>query len=89
MFDIRKACRWKLPKVSYTNFRKEYPNIGKTAFAPWFSFTRYWGGRIWNINIKHHQVSLDFRLSWLDDMVFPTATKQDRKAVDDAIKANK
>jgi hypothetical protein len=88
MFDIRKACRWKLPKVSYTNFRKQYPNMGKNCFTKWFSFQRFWSGRIWNISVKHHQVSLDFRLSWVDDMVFPNATKADRKAVDDAIKAN-
>ncbi len=84
MFDIRKACRWTLPKVSYTNFRKEYPNMGN-CFSKWFHFETRWSGRIWNIYFKHHQISLDFRLSWIDDMVFPTATKKDRKAVDDAL----
>ena len=88
MFDIRKACRWKLPKVSYTNYRKKYPNMGR-CFNRWFQFKRYWGGRIWNISVKHHEISLDFRMSWTDDMVFgPNVTKQDRKAVDDAIKDN-
>lgn len=86
MFDIRKACRWKLPTVNYTNFRKEFPSMGATCFTKWLNFERRWSGRIWNIQFKHHQISLDFRLSWLDDMVFPRATKQDRKAVDDALR---
>jgi len=85
-FDIRKACRWRFPKVSYTNYRKEFPGLGESAFTKWFWLRRYWSGRIWNFGIKHHQISLDFRLSWLDDMVFPDATKADRKAVDDALK---
>jgi hypothetical protein len=89
MFDIRKANRWKLPKLSYTNFKKEFPNMGENCFKRWFYLDTWpWGGRIWNIGILHHQVSLDFRESWVDDMVFPSATKEDRKAVDDALKAN-
>ncbi len=84
MLDIRKACRWKFPKVSYTNFHKEYPSA-KGAFTRWFHFERRWSGKIWNIGIKHRQITLDFRLSPLDDMVFPTTTKEDRKAVDDAL----
>lgn len=87
MFDIRKACRWRFPKVTYTNFRKQYPNLGN-CMTKWFSFKRYWSGRIWNISVKHHQLSLDFRLSWMDDMVFPNTTKQDRDAVNDAIKGS-
>ena len=84
MFDIRKACRWRFPKVSYTNFHKQYPNC-RGAFNRWLYFERRWMGKIWQIGVKHHQVTLDFRLSWVDDMVFPNATKEDRKAVDDAI----
>ena len=83
-FDIRKACRWRFPKVSYCNFRKQFPNLGN-CFNRWFYFERRWSGRIWNIGIKHRQITLDFRLSWLDDMVFPDATKADRKAVDAAL----
>jgi len=89
-FDIRKACRWRFPKVSYTNYRKEFPRmVGVDCFKSWFWFKRFWSGRIWNFGIKHHQITLDFRLSWLDDMVFPDATKEDRKAVDDALKEEK
>ena len=88
MFDLRKACRWAFPKVSYCNFRKEYPNASEGCWTKWFAFNRYWSGRIWNFNFRHHQISLDFRLSWLDDMVFPNTTKEGRKAVDDALKEN-
>lgn len=63
--------------------------LGETCFKRRFYLDTWpWGGRIWNIGILHHQVSLDFRKSWVDDMVFPSATKEDRKAVDDALKAN-
>ena len=88
MFDLRKACRWKLPKVRYCNFRKTYPTMGTGCFAKWFDFKRYWSGRVWYFYFRHHQISLDFRLSWVDDMVFPNTTAQDRKAVDDALKEN-
>jgi len=71
--------------VSYTNFRKEYPGRVDHCFKQWISFHRYWSGRLWLISIRHHQITLDFRLSWLDDLAFPDAKKEDRKAVDDAI----
>lgn len=75
IFNIKKANRWKwFPQVRYVNFRKVFPNTPKHCFTQWFYFdTLMWGGRIWNIGIKHHQIILDFRLSWLDDMVFPKA----------------
>ena len=85
MLDIRKAGRWKFPTVRYTNFRRQSPNLGN-CFKRWFYFNRYWNGKIWYFGIKHYQISLDFRLSWVDDMSFPGATKKDRKAVDDAVR---
>lgn len=84
--DMTKANRWKLPKASYTNFRKEFPGMGNTCFQRWLSFGRHWGGKIWYIGIKHHQVSLDFRRCAASDMVWPDATKRDRRAVKEASK---
>lgn len=66
--DRTQAHRWRiLPKISYTNFRKEYPNMGG-CFKKWFNIQRFWGGKIIYINIKHHQLSFDFRKNWLVDM---------------------
>lgn len=87
MFDLRKANRWKLPTVSYCNFYKEFPNA-RGAFRRWLTFKRYWSGRLWCIGIRQHEITIDFRMSPLDDMAFPDATKQDRQAVADAIKNN-
>jgi hypothetical protein len=58
-----------IPRVTYTNFKAEYPSSG-TAFHSWFSVTRFWHGRIINISIKWHQISFDFRRNWIADM-FP------------------
>lgn len=82
--DIRDAGRWRLPKLTYTNYRKEFPNMSQGAFAKWFSFERFWGGRIWSFCIRHHEISLDFRLSWLSDMAFGSPSKSDRQAVQGA-----
>ena len=59
-----------LPKITFTNFHKEYPS-SKGAFKAWFSFCRYWRGRIFSITVKHYQLSFDFRKNWLIDMVLP------------------
>ena len=62
--------KWRIfPKISYTNFKKEYSKIGDDCFTKWFSVQKYWGGRIIGFSIKHHVVSLDFRKNWLVDMV--------------------
>lgn len=84
--DITKANRWKLPKVSYINFRKEFPNHVFGCFRATFYFRRYWGNKIWNFGFKHHQVSVDFRMCPLSDMMWPNATKKDRNAVKEASK---
>ena len=49
-----------IPKISYCNFRKRYPNMGD-CFKRWFMIQRYWSGQIINISIKHHVFGLDFR----------------------------
>lgn len=84
MFDIRKSGRWAFPKITYTNFKKRFPGSSEGVYKRWFYFERMWGGRIWNFCVRHHQLSFDFRLCFLSDMVFPSATKGDRKAVNDA-----
>jgi starvation-inducible outer membrane lipoprotein len=64
--------RWKVvPSVSYTNFAKAFPNSGPYCWTRWFSVNRYWGGKIINISVKHHSVSLDFRRNWIADMIDP------------------
>ena len=68
---IGKSRRWKFPTISYTNFKKEYPNMGGSCFTRWFSFNRMWSGKIWNFYVKHYQISLDFRQCWIRDMMFP------------------
>ncbi len=79
--NMLKANRWKLPKVS---FRKHKKN--KNCWKKWFVFDRYWGGRLWYFTIRRFQMVLDFRMCPLADMVYPSATKQDRSAVKDANK---
>lgn len=62
--------KWRIiPRVSYTNFRKTAAS--HRAFRSWFSIRRYWGGRIINIGIRHHVVTLDFRHCWLSDLIEP------------------
>jgi hypothetical protein len=58
-----------IPKINYTNFRKEYGICGAMAFKRWFYFERFWSGKIINIGIKHFHVSFDFRKNWLMDML--------------------
>lgn len=62
----RWAIRW-LPRVRYTNYKKQYENING-VFNQWFLFSRYWNSRIIKISILHHEISFDFRLNWLADM---------------------
>lgn len=56
-----------VPRVSYTNFKRLYPEHYK-VFRHWFAVSRYWGGRLINVTVKHHQVTFDFRRDWLADM---------------------
>lgn len=56
------------PRLSYTNFHKQYPNLSKGCFSQWFSVQRFWYGRLITINVKHHSVTLDFRGNWLEDI---------------------
>jgi hypothetical protein len=50
-------------KITYTNFRKEFPVIrnDRKAFSKWFYIDRYWSGKLIHIGIRHHMVCLDFR----------------------------
>lgn len=64
--------RWRLvPKIRFVNYRKEFPNMGSTAFAKWFYAERRWSGRIINIGVKAWAVVLDFRKDWIADMKAP------------------
>ena len=69
--DRKQANRLRiLPKVTYTNYRKKFPNTGG-CFKSWFSVNRYWGGRIISISVKHRELSFDFRGNFLADMCYP------------------
>ena len=63
--------KWRIiPKISYCNFKKEYPNLNTdTAFNQWFYAQRFWGGRIIDVGIKYHVLSFDFRKNWIADMM--------------------
>lgn len=62
----RRKWRW-LPRVSYTNFKKSYPNT--RGFTRWVWVSRYWGGRLINVGIRHHVLNFDFRHNWVEDML--------------------
>lgn len=57
----------KLPKLTYTNFKKKYPNASN-CWKSWFSVQRHWDNRLISIYIKHHAITLDFRDNWIKDM---------------------
>ena len=60
--------KWRLiPKVSYTNYHKQFPNF-KWLWTKWFSIDRFWYGKIIEISVKHRVITLDFRQNWLADM---------------------
>jgi len=50
-------------KISYVNFKKEFPAVrkGVCSFDRWFYFERRWSGKIINIGVKHHQITIDLR----------------------------
>lgn len=52
------------PLVSYHRF----DGVARRAFRRWFSVSRYWGGALWMVTVKHHQITFDFRRDWLADM---------------------
>lgn len=70
-----KRNRWRIfPRIRYTNFRKEYPEHHmEQVFGQWFSVRRYWSGRIINVTVKWHQLTLDFRLDAMADLLGPNA----------------
>ena len=66
--DKSQARRWRiLPKISYTNWHKQ-PNVPRGLWKQWLQIKRFWGGRIIYIQVRHHQIELDFRKNWLADM---------------------
>ena len=57
--------------ISYTNFKKEFPVVreGRYCFDKWFYFKRFWSGKLINIGIKHHQITIDIRGNWKKDLL--------------------
>lgn len=64
---VRSRRKWRLiPRVSYTNFRKLYPQ--SQGFKRWLVAERFWRKRLWVIGIRHHIVKIDWRRDWVRDM---------------------
>lgn len=57
-----------IPKIRFTNYKREFPKMGKDCFSKPFWFQRMWRGRLVEIFIKHYSVTFDFRKNWLLDM---------------------
>lgn len=56
---------WRImPKVTYTNYRKKFTNVGDGAFNQVFNIKRFWSGKIISLLIYHHELSFDFRENW-------------------------
>lgn len=67
--EERTKRKWRIiPRVSYTNYRKDYGEDAARGF-PLFSVRRYWDGRIINVGIRYRVLSFDFRRSWLSDLM--------------------
>lgn len=61
--------RWRfLPKISFINYRRKFPNMGPSVFSE-FSIDRKWSGRLIFIHVKARAVCLDFRLDPVADMM--------------------
>lgn len=84
--DIEKTRRRIFPKLSLINYRKEFPTMSKDSFSDWFNFSKTWGGKIWEFQIKHYALNIDFRTCPISDMAFPNASKRDRDAIKKAKK---
>lgn len=56
-----------IPKISYTNW-KRHPQYHPGIWTKWLSFQRFWSGKIIQITVRHHNLCLDFRYSWLADL---------------------
>ena len=64
------TTKWRIsPRVSYTNYRKQYGKNAANAFTSWFKVKRYWGGRLVYVSVRHFSLCFDFRKNWLLDMV--------------------
>jgi len=61
------ANRWRiLPSISYTNWHNQ-PNVPRHLWKQWFKIKRYWSGKLIYIQVRHHQIVLDFRKNWIAD----------------------
>lgn len=62
--------KWRIiPRLSFINYKKNFPNMGDDCFNKIFNIHRAWGGRLIYIHIKHFAVELDFRYSWINDLI--------------------
>lgn len=62
--------RWRfIPKVSFIDYKKSFPNVGNDCFTKLFDIRRAWGGRLVYIHVKARAIELDFRRDWILDMI--------------------
>jgi len=57
-----------IPKIRFTNYHKEFP-ITKGIWNRWFVVKKAWAGSIIEIQVRHFQLSLDFRKNCMSDML--------------------
>jgi len=69
---MSKLKRRVIPRVRFTNFHKKFP-ISKGIWNEWFMVRRMWMGSIIEIQVRHYQISLDFRKNWMNDMLLKKA----------------
>lgn len=62
-----KGKRRIFPLISYCNFHRKYPQ-SRGVWKRWFQVKRYWSDALVMISIRHHQLTLDFRLNVLADL---------------------
>ena len=63
------ANKWRFPTISYVNYKKEFSGTGiENTKCKWFGFKKYWRGRLWYFDIKHHTIILDFRKCLWSDL---------------------
>jgi len=66
----------KLPKITYTNMKKESPKFAP-VYSRWFNINRYWGGRLIQVDVKWHCFVIDFRVDFMKDLI-EGSTDKDR-----------
>lgn len=55
------SMRKYIPRITFTNYRKLYPNMASTTFNSWLSVDLWpYSGRMWMFSVKHYSVCVDW-----------------------------